>query len=522
MKLRIDRKKFFAYLIVSAIVAVLFYLYASNYRIDHTPQGFSGTIYIKADGSVGPATWMIHRDGDLYTLTYNIHGSIVIERDDIVVDGAGYTLQGAGAKDSMGIILSGRKNVTLRNMEIRGFSYGIYSEDSFGNKISGNIIAESMRYGVWLNESSRNVVSGNRVLNNGYGVYFEYSLNNNVSGNCISDNNYGVYLYRSSNNTLSKNNVTTNDSYGIWFHESSNFNSISENSIKNNGYGIYFLRFVNFNSIFGNNITANNSPGIWLHHSSNNIVAGNSVTNNRYGIIFSIGYLGGGSDNLIYHNNFVGNADQIYFRNITGIHLPPPPPTITWDDGFEGNYWSDYIGADKNRDGIGDSPHQITLSSESIQYDHYPLMGWFSSFNTSLGYHVDFISNSTIQDFAFFESKITIKIRVSNMTANQTYGFCRIRVPHALMNETYHITIEGAEPYYVNYTLYDDGYNRWIYFSYHHSTLTAIICDFNTNGKLSRSELVQRLGFKKEGVFRQRSYFNGQFRDDICFSLIRE
>lgn len=35
-------------------------------------------------------------------------------------------------------------------------------------------------------------------------------------------------------------------------------------------------------------------------------------------------------------------------------------------------------------------------------------------------------------------------------------------------------------------------------------------------------KLVQRLGFKKEGVLRQRSYFNGQFRDDVCFSLLKE
>jgi len=35
-------------------------------------------------------------------------------------------------------------------------------------------------------------------------------------------------------------------------------------------------------------------------------------------------------------------------------------------------------------------------------------------------------------------------------------------------------------------------------------------------------KLAQRLGFKKEGVLRQRSYFNGQFRDDVCFSLLKE
>ena len=35
-------------------------------------------------------------------------------------------------------------------------------------------------------------------------------------------------------------------------------------------------------------------------------------------------------------------------------------------------------------------------------------------------------------------------------------------------------------------------------------------------------KLVRRLGFKKEGVLRQRSYFNGRFRDDVCFSLLKK
>jgi len=33
--------------------------------------------------------------------------------------------------------------------------------------------------------------------------------------------------------------------------------------------------------------------------------------------------------------------------------------------------------------------------------------------------------------------------------------------------------------------------------------------------------LVQRLGFKKEGVLRDRAYFQGRYVDDVCFSLLR-
>jgi len=48
--------------------------------------------------------------------------------------------------------------------------------------------------------------------------------------------------------------------------------------------------------------------------------------------------------------------------------------------------------------------------------------------------------------------------------------------------------------------------------------IQAIIDSKNTRSM----RLVHRLGFKKEGVLRQRSYFNGQFRDDAIFSLLRK
>jgi len=43
------------------------------------------------------------------------------------------------------------------------------------------------------------------------------------------------------------------------------------------------------------------------------------------------------------------------------------------------------------------------------------------------------------------------------------------------MNETFHVTINGAQPDYWNYTIFDDGNSRWIYFSYQHSTLEIVI-----------------------------------------------
>ena len=47
--------------------------------------------------------------------------------------------------------------------------------------------------------------------------------------------------------------------------------------------------------------------------------------------------------------------------------------------------------------------------------------------------------------------------------------------------------------------------------------IQAIIDSKNTRSM----KLVHRLGFKKEGVLRQRSFFNGEFRDDVCFPLLK-
>jgi parallel beta-helix repeat protein len=206
-----------------------------------------------------------------------------------------------------------------------------------------------------------------------------------------------------------------------------------------------------------NNAYGNYYDGIGLFDSGNCTIIENNVNDNPlYGII-----IGSSGNTVIYHNNFVSNSLQASDYDFSN----------RWDDGVEGNYWSNYTGVDSNHDGIGDTAHVIIGGSQ----DNRPLMGMFCSFNASVGKYVNVIFNSTIEDFEYFESNNTIVMHVSNMTSNQTFGFVRICIPHALMNDTYQVKIDGVEPYYVNYTLYDNGTHRWIYFSYQHSTLEIII-----------------------------------------------
>jgi parallel beta-helix repeat protein len=170
------------------------------------------TITIKADGSVDPDTTPISTDDNVtYTFTGNIDGSIFIERENIVVDGAGYTLQGTGSEIGIYLVPLFRNNVTIKNMEIKNFWAGIQLSYSFNNTISGNTITGPggyETYGIYLEETSgNNIISGNCI--DGifhYGIKGEGSSNNIISGNTIKDTFNGIWLDGGSNNRIYHNN----------------------------------------------------------------------------------------------------------------------------------------------------------------------------------------------------------------------------------------------------------------------------------------------------------------------------
>ena len=105
--------------LTSISVILLTSLLGVTFRVDRVQA--SGTIYIRDDGSIDPPTANITTADDVtYTFTDNNYDEIVVERDNILLDGQGYLLQGTGS--GTGIFLSGRSNVTLRNIEINAFN----------------------------------------------------------------------------------------------------------------------------------------------------------------------------------------------------------------------------------------------------------------------------------------------------------------------------------------------------------------------------------------------------------------
>jgi len=181
----------------------------------------------------------------------------------------------------------------------------------------------------------------------------------NITGNIVKNNTQGILLHGSTHNLISRNIVTSNTDNGVLLYASANNNTISENNVTNNRRGITLQESVGFNTFYGNNIDENSLAGI-LHYrtSFDNSFVRNNITRNSIGV-----QIGGSARTIFHHNNFMNNAIQVSY---TSPYLIPP---LIWDNGAEGNYWSDYNGTDDNGDGIGDTPYIINEKNQ----DNYPL-----------------------------------------------------------------------------------------------------------------------------------------------------
>jgi parallel beta-helix repeat protein len=187
------------------------------------------TIFIRVDGSI-EGTDKIHRSENLYAFTEDLFGPIVVERDNIVLNGAGYTLQGDGSEN--GITFADISNTTVKSLKLSNFNIGIVVMGSDDNKILENTITDCFR-GLDLTASENNTVSKNYIANNNDGIALE-NMYNNIFDNTITNNSdVGIFLNGAGYNNITGNNIT-NNSRGILVHICYN-NVIHHDNFVNNG-----------------------------------------------------------------------------------------------------------------------------------------------------------------------------------------------------------------------------------------------------------------------------------------------
>lgn len=218
---------------------------------------------------------------------------------------------------------------------------------------------------------------------------FLLDVTNGVIDNATITTSYDGITITLSNATIENSQITTNTEYGIRILDGENVNlynntltqekaaiygescvrcalNITRNMVNANLAGIV-LHSLNNTFIFENTISSNQNDGIGAYKSTYVSVVLNNITSNGLGV-----NLGGSTQSLVHHNNFVSNSIQA-LDNETGQNR--------WDVGYAsgGNYWSDYRGVDNcsgaaqnicpRPDGIGDTAYNFAEAQ-----DRYPLM----------------------------------------------------------------------------------------------------------------------------------------------------
>jgi parallel beta-helix repeat protein len=277
-----------------------------------------GTIYIRADGTV-EGTDKIQRDGNVYTFTGDVSDSIIVKKDGIVIDGAGYQLQGNNSEYGIKLESGG---VTIKDMKIRNFEYGIY---------------------VYLT-SHNNIIFDNDITGNSRGIYLRGTDNNTLTGNYLTDNGDGIYL--SGTNNVLKNNQMEDNNYNFGVIPQPHYNDIDTSNTVD-GKPIYYwvnqhdrtvpldagcVILINCTNINAQNLTlTNNKEGIILVNTKNSEIKNCSLSNHKSGIRIRISSNVNITQNIFTENgegvtvwesiDIIVNENQIVNNTETGIEL---------------------------------------------------------------------------------------------------------------------------------------------------------------------------------------------------------
>ena len=162
------------------------------------------TIFIQPDGSINPSNVPIQRNGDIYTFIANVYNPILVQKNNIAIDGAGYSLigpltleerksepvLGTGPNTTLPPYIIGLdcdktvNGLTIRNLNIKDFNIGVYIRTTnntlIDNAVSGNTV------GVLLSGSA-NKINRNYIIDNEEGLFFGFEQINGSSANIPSD-----------------------------------------------------------------------------------------------------------------------------------------------------------------------------------------------------------------------------------------------------------------------------------------------------------------------------------------------
>lgn len=280
--------------------------------------------------------------------------------EDLLVMDSGDSLKNQNA----GIYLQpGAHRATVRRCELHYNLFGLWIEKADDVRIEDNLITGKRDYrspqrgnGIQLYNAQRARIIGNRVCFVRDAIYVDVSHDAVFRGNRLHHSRYGTH-YMNSYRNLWENNDSWHNRGGLALMEVRDQTVRGNRAWDNSDHGI-MLRTIQDATVEGN-VVAGNVRGFFIYDAEYNTLRDNLIIDNAVGV-----HLWAGSkNNVVDGNDFVGNREQVRY---VGARDEP------WG-GELGNYWSNYLGWDRDGDGHGDVPFEANDLVDRLTWRH-PLM----------------------------------------------------------------------------------------------------------------------------------------------------
>ncbi|MEO7105781.1 MAG: nitrous oxide reductase family maturation protein NosD [Rhodoferax sp.] len=249
-------------------------------------------------------------------LTYNLFGLWIEKSDDVRVEGN---------------VITGKRDF---NSSQRGNGVQLYNTK--GARIIGNNIS-FVRDALYVDVSHHAVFQNNKLHNSRYGSHYMNSYYNLWEGNESYYNRGGLALMEVRDQVVRNNHAWGNADHGI------------------------MLRTVQ-DSVIENNVVSDNSRGFFIYDVEYSKLVGNLILNNQVGVHLSAG----STRNIVQGNDFIGNREQVRY---VGTRDEAWGATKA-NERNRGNYWSNYLGWDRDGDGVGDIPYEANDIVDRLSWRH--------------------------------------------------------------------------------------------------------------------------------------------------------
>jgi len=292
-----------------------------------------------------------------------------LKGDTIRVNAPDVTIEGLIVSDSgdsllaqnAGIyVLPGAHRAVVRRNDLVYNLFGLWIEKANDVRVENNLIVGKREYassqrgnGVQLYNTTGARIIGNNISFVRDALYVDVSHNAVFRGNRLHHSRYGTHYMNSYHNLWEDNDSYLNRG-GLALMEVRDQIVRNNRAWGNSDHGI-MLRTLQ-DSVIENNVVAENGRGFFIYDVEYITLRNNLVARNTVGVHLSAG----SKNNKVHGNDFIGNREQVRYVGARDERWGGPL----------GNYWSNYLGWDRDGNGVGDVPYEANDMVDRLTWRH--------------------------------------------------------------------------------------------------------------------------------------------------------